>query len=178
MHVLDPLRPASSALLAALTVTLVASGLTLVAAGPAGAATSDTARTTTAASGATSRMSADTYEQRVQYFVNRKRAAHGLRPLRFESCTDGAAERWALQLAARGTLVHQSAGDIMDTCNAYYAGETLGQGTFGPRGLVKSWMRSSLHRSVLLSKHARRIGVGTALTGSGQWVTAADFTKL
>jgi uncharacterized protein YkwD len=174
MHVLGLLRPV---LLAALTVTLVASGLTLVAA-TASAATSATTRATTGSSGSTLRMSADTYEQRVQYFVNRKRAAHGLRALRFESCTDSAAERWALQLAASGTLVHQSAGAIMDTCQAYYAGETLGQGTFGPRGLVKSWMRSPLHRSVLLSKHARRIGVGTALTGSGQWVTAADFTKL
>lgn len=174
MHVLGLLRPA---LLAALTVALVASGLAL-AAGTASAATSDTPLVTTGSSGATLRMSADAYEQRVQYFVNRKRTAHGLRPLRLESCTDGAAERWALALAARGILVHQSVGDIMATCNAYYAGETLGQGTFGPRGLVKSWMRSSLHRAVLLSKHARRIGVGTALTVSGQWVTAADFTRL
>jgi uncharacterized protein YkwD len=175
MHVRGLVRPA---LLVVLTVTLVASGLTLTAAGTASAAAADPTRAGTGSSGSTLRMSADTYERRVQYVVNRKRAAHGLRPLRFESCTDGAAERWALRLAASGTLVHQSAGDIMDTCHAYYAGETLGQGTFGPRRLVKSWMRSPLHRSVLLSKHARRIGVGTALTGSGQWVTAADFTRL
>ena len=111
MHVLGLLRPA---LLAALTVALVASGLAL-AAGTASAATSDTPLATTGSSGSALRMSADTYEQRVQYFVNRKRAAHGLRPLRFESCTDSAAERWALQLAVSGTLVHQSAGDIMAT---------------------------------------------------------------
>lgn len=162
-----PLRRARHVLLAALTVTLTVTGLTLVATGPAPAAT-----------GSTQGMSADTYEQRVQYFVNRKRAAHGLRPLRFESCTDGTAERWALRLAASGTLVHQSVGDILAACHAYYAGETLGQGTFGPRGLVKTWMRSTLHRKVLLSRHARHIGVGTSLTGSGQWVTAASFTKL
>ena len=174
MHVVDLFRPA---LLAVLTVALVASGLSL-AAGTASATTADTPLATTGSSGSALQMSADTYEQRVQYFVNRKRAAHGLRPLRFESCTDSAAERWALQLAVSGTLVHQSAGDIMATCGAYYAGETLGQGTFGPRGLVKSWMRSPLHRAVLISRHARPIGVGTTLTGSGQWVTAADFTKL
>ena len=159
-----------------LTVTLVvATTLATVSAGSAQAAVGPGAGGTTAARVS---MSADSYEARVQYFVNRKRAARGLRPLRFESCTDGTAERWARRLASTGTLVHQDVGTIMNACHAYYAGETLGRGGFGPQGLVRTWMRSPLHRPVLLSRRATRIGIGSYLNGRGQWVTAANFTRL
>lgn len=161
-----PLRRARHVLLAALTVTLTVTGLTLVATGPAPAAT-----------GSTQGMSADTYEQRVQYFVNRKRAAHGLRPLRFESCTDGTAERWAKYLASSGEFYHQSMMTIINKCDAYYAGETLGKGAISPHRLVYLWMHSPAHRAVLLSKHAKRIGVGAYVDSTGSWVTAANFTK-
>ena len=48
-----------------------------------------------------------------------------------------------------------------------YAGETLGRGRFGPRTLLRKWMRSPLHRAVVLSPLAKRIGVGSHLDGSG-----------
>jgi uncharacterized protein YkwD len=121
-------------------------------------------------------MSSDTYEQRVQSHVNRVRAAHDLGRLRFEGCTDRTAEGWASRLAATGTLVHQDIGTVLRRCDAAYAGETLGRGGFSPRGLVRAWMRSPDHRRVLLSAKARRIGVGSHLSG-GQWVTAAEFTR-
>lgn len=162
----------TSTLVLAATVLVVAGGATASAAPAAPAATDGTG----GARLAVSLMSSDSYETKVQHYVNRKRAAHGLRPLRFESCTDGTAERWALRLATTGGFFHQSTGTILTTCHAYYAGETLGRGGLSPRGLVKSWMRSSLHRVVLLSKRAKRIGVGSYLSG-GQWVTAANFTR-
>jgi uncharacterized protein YkwD len=39
------------------------------------------------------------------------------------------------------------------------------------------WMNSPAHKKVLLSRHARRIGVGAYQDKYGQWVTAANFTK-
>jgi uncharacterized protein YkwD len=122
----------------------------------------------------------DTYESRVQGHVNRKRTAHGLRPLTFERCTDGLAESWSARLAATGGLVHQDAGRMLATCGARWAAETLGRGGFSPKGLVRAWMRSPYHRQVLLSPKARRIGVGSRLVdglAGGEWVTAATFTR-
>lgn len=122
-------------------------------------------------------MSSDSYEAKVELYVNKKRAAHGLRPLRFESCTDLTAERWAERIASTGEVVHQGSGAIIDACHLSYAGETLGRGGFGPRRLLRTWMRSPLHRAVVLSPLARQIGVGSHLDGSGRWVTSASFTR-
>lgn len=157
------LRPAVRAFAIALAATLATFGLSAVSS-PAQAAS------------AAMQMSADTYEARVQYHVNKKRAARGLPRLRLESCTDGTAERWAKYLAGTGEFYHQSMMTIINKCDAYYAGETLGRGAISPKKLVYLWMNSPAHKDVLLSRHARRIGVGSYLA-NGQWVTAANFTK-
>ncbi len=161
------LRPALRALAAGIALSLAAFGLTAVSAVPANAASSS----------AIMSMSSGTYESKVQYFVNRKRAKHGLRKLRIDSCADGTAERWAKHLAQTDSFYHQDMGNILDTCNSYYAGETLGRGTISPHRLVYLWMHSPAHRHVLLSKYAKRIGVGSYVDSHGQWVTAANFTK-
>jgi uncharacterized protein YkwD len=161
-------RTALRALVAAVTIALVTFGLTAVGA-PAQAAQ---ARSTAIMS-----MSSGTYESKVQYFVNVKRAKHGLNKLRLDSCADGTAERWAKYLANADEFFHQSMGNILDTCGAYYAGETLGRGTISPHRLVYLWMHSPAHRHVLLSKYAKRIGVGAYVDSHGQWLTAANFTR-
>ena len=160
------LRPALRALVAALTVALAAIGLSVVAA-PVNAA--ETSKVMS--------MSSSTYESRVQYWINVKRSHHGLGKLRFQSCTDGTAERWANYLASNDLFFHQDMGNILDKCNAYYAGETLGRGSISPRRLVYLWMHSPAHRDVLLSHYAKRIGVGAYIDSYGQWVTAANFTR-
>ena len=165
---LAALRPALRAVVAALVGALAAAGLSVVAATPATAGT---------ASSRVMSMSSDSYEQKVQYFINKQRAKHGLSRLAFESCTDGTAEAWAQKLASRHEFFHQDMGNILDRCNAYYAGETLGKGAISPHRLVYLWMHSPAHRDVLLSRHAKRIGVGSYVDSTGAWVTAANFTK-
>jgi uncharacterized protein YkwD len=167
-------RPLVRALAAALTTLVVAAGLSAVTA-PAHAKAH---KTGTKGYSRVMSMSSDTYESKVRYFINKRRANHGLAKLSFESCTDGVAERWARQLADTNTFYHQDMGSVLDRCNAYYAGETLGRGAISPYRLVQLWMQSPPHRHVLLSKHAKRIGVGAYVDGSGLWVTAANFTKL
>jgi len=151
-------------------IVLLTAAALAVPVGPAAAATPATPE-------ARSVMSSDTYEAKVELIVNARRADHGLRPLHFESCADMTAERWAERVASTGDFVHQSSGAIIDACRVSYAGETLGRGSFGPRALVRSWMRSPMHRMVVLSPLARRIGVGSDLDDSGQWVTSASFTR-
>lgn len=157
-------RSAVRAFAIALAVTLATFGLVALSA-PAQAASS-----------AVMQMGSSTYEARVQFHINKKRAARGLPKLRVESCTDGTAERWAEHLATSGEFYHQSMMNIINKCNAYYAGETLGRGAISPKKLVYLWMHSPAHKDVLLSRHARRIGVGSYVA-NGQWVTAANFTK-
>jgi uncharacterized protein YkwD len=161
-------RPLVHAVAAGLVAVLAVAGLSVMAA-PAHAAKGPSSRVMS--------MSSETYEAKVQYFINKRRAERGLPKLSFESCTDGTAERWAQKLATSNEFYHQSMGNILDRCRAYYAGETLGKGAISPHRLVYLWMHSPAHRHVLLSKHAKRIGVGAAMDGNGSWVTAANFTK-
>ena len=117
------------------------------------------------------------YEQGVQYWVNVQRKRHGLRALKFASCTDAAAERWSSRLASSGSFYHQSMTTLLDRCHAYYAGETLGRGAITPKTLVTMWMHSAPHRHVLMSKSPTRIGIGATPNGSGEWVVAANFMR-
>jgi uncharacterized protein YkwD len=167
------LKRLTRSLLVGAALAVVVSGVVVGTAG-----TTATAQTAMGGAGTDSARLAgsDTYETRVQRHINRKRAKHGLRPLRFERCTDGLAETWSARLAATGGLVHQDAGRMLSTCSARYAAEALGRGGFSPKSLVRAWMRSPYHRTVLLSPKARRIGVGSTWAG-GQWVTAATFTR-
>lgn len=126
---------------------------------------------------AASSLSSSTYEERVRYRINLRRDRHGLRHLRFQRCTDRRAESWADKLVTSGDFFHQDLGRIISRCNATYAGETIGKGSISPRRLVKNWMNSAGHRSILLSRHPRRIGIGSYLNGNGKWVTVADFTR-
>ena len=156
------------AVIAALTTTLIATLLTTVTLAPAQAVQVSTASMASAA---------DTYEQRVQRLVNRRRAARGLPRLRLASCADGTAESWSRHLASTDEFYHQSMRHVLSTCDASYAGETLGRGTMSPRRLVRMWMRSTAHRAVLISPKSRRIGVGVTPDNHGRWVVAANFIR-
>lgn len=117
------------------------------------------------------------YEQGVQYWVNVQRKRHGLRALKFASCTDAVAERWSSTLARSGGFYHQSMTTLLNRCHAYYAGETLGRGAVTPKTLVTMWMHSAPHRHVLMSKSPTRIGIGATPNARGEWVVAANFMR-
>lgn len=161
-------------LIAAVLATVVAVlGLTLVSA-PAGATI---ATTTVLATTATPALDTEVYEQRVRRQINKQRRAHGLRPLRFEACTDRVAENWGSFLAKTLGFFHQSLDVLFDRCNVTYAGETLAKGPVAPGQMVQLWMNSPGHRAILLSPSPRRIGVGAYPDVQGNWVVAAEFTR-
>jgi uncharacterized protein YkwD len=160
----DSLRPALRALAVALAMTLSVVGLTALGTSPSVAGPSS--------------LSSGTYEHRVQKWINHERAKRGLSHLRVQRCTDHSAEEWARHLARRDAFYHQSMGRLLNRCDAYYAGETLGRGSIWPSRLVRMWMNSPPHRAVLLSPHAKRIGIGAVKDSHGQWLTAANFTQM
>lgn len=149
--------------------SLVAVGLS--SQGPAPAATVQTKTVAAVA------VAPDAYEKRVIRQVNKRRVNHGLRKVRFAACPDGTAESWSRYLAVNGEFFHQSMNHVLDACDAQYAGETLGRGSMGPGKLVGMWMHSPGHREILLSRKARRIGIGATPDTSGRWVVAANFIR-
>ncbi len=173
MTVTRVLRPVRRVLATAMVTTIAAAGMVSVNATTATALTAPTA-TSMAASPA---VGTGFYEKRVQYWINVRRAHHGLHKLRLARCTDHVAERWGSYLAANDAFYHQSMTTILNKCNAYYAGETLGRGSISPKRLVYLWMHSPDHRHVLLSHYPRRIGIGAYPDKYGEWVVAADFMK-
>jgi uncharacterized protein YkwD len=119
----------------------------------------------------------DDYEKRVHRLINKRRAGHDLRRLRLADCPETTAKRWSRHLARTEEFYHQSMTDVLDACEAVYAGETLGRGSMTPRKLVRMWMESSGHRAVLLSPKSRRIGIGASVMSDGRHVVAANFIR-
>jgi uncharacterized protein YkwD len=141
-----------------------------------GTTTAQAAKASTTQRAAARALAPYVYEARVQRMINRRRANHDLGRLRFSACADRTAERWSRRLAARDAFYHQSMWNVLERCNARYAGETLGRGGMRPAKLVRMWMRSPGHRAILLSTKARRVGIGATRDGSG-WVVAANFIR-
>lgn len=176
MNLVLVLRPARKLLTTALVTLVTAAGVT--AAAPSTAAATTPAASVVSTTAVFPAYSTTLYEQNVQYWVNRVRKNHGLRSLRFASCTDHVAERWSNVLATTNTFYHQSMTKLLYKCDAYYAGETLGKGAITPHTLVSMWMHSAPHRAVLMSRSPNRIGIGATPNASGEWVVAANFMKL
>jgi uncharacterized protein YkwD len=158
---------------AALTAAVLAFGLIATATTPPATAVAPRALTATTATA----LAPDIYEARVQRLVNRRRANRDLPRLRLAACPDRVAENWSRYLALNQLLRHRSMTYVLNRCDARYAGETLGRGTMSPRRLVRMWMNSPAHRDVLLSRKARRIGVGATQDIFGRWVVAANFVR-
>ena len=176
MNIDRALRLARKTLTTALVTLVTAAGVT--AAAPSTATAATPAVSLVAAKANVFPAYSDTYyEQGVQYWVNRVRKAHGLRPLSLATCTDSVAESWSTHLAVTNSFYHQSMTKLLTKCHAYYAGETLGRGAIKPRALVTMWMHSAPHRAVLMSRSPTRIGIGATPNASGEWVVAANSMK-
>jgi uncharacterized protein YkwD len=171
------LRPLRRVLAAAAVGVVALAGVTAGSAATTTSAGDAHHAFTLAAVSARPAYATSTYESQVQYYVNVERKRHGLAPLSWASCTDGAAERWSSYLAAHDAFYHQSMTALLKRCNARYAGETLAKGNITPRTLVTLWMNSPIHRHVMLSSSPRRIGIGAVPDSHGEWVVAANYMR-
>ena len=164
---------------AALVAALVATLLLVAGTGSAQALTSSQTATRSATDLETLRaMDPEVYERRVQRLINDRREARGLRPVRLHSCTDGVAENWGEYLAENLEFYHQDLDTLFNRCDATYAGETLARGAITPQHMVRLWMQSDGHRHILLSRYPNRIGLGAYQDERGDWLVAADFTRI
>jgi uncharacterized protein YkwD len=134
------------------------------------------------ASASSSRL--DAAERKVIRLVNRIRARHGLRRLRCSRVLARAATAHSSDMLRRDFFAHTSSdGTPMDRrlrryTRARWVGENIGvvstRGSSAAR-IVRMWMRSPGHRSVILSRASRRVGVGKR-TGSVGSMRGAVYT--
>ncbi|MDX6593082.1 MAG: hypothetical protein QOJ13_2278 [Gaiellales bacterium] len=133
-----------------------------------------------------------TYQWRLFTAINEIRHQHHLRPLLLSTGLRDAAQRHSRDMVRRNYFAHTSptGGTLGDrirrssfkTRGAWSAGENIawGSGSLGaPRTVLRMWLKSSSHRSILLSSKWRFVGIGRA-TGnfrgrSSAAVWTADF---
>lgn len=93
------------------------------------------------------------------HVMNNARGAHGLVRLRFGRGLQTGASSWAVYLVRRDAFYHRSLSMSENigwlTCRRGWAG-----------ALVRMWLNSPAHRTNLLDRSARRVGVGVA---RGSW---------
>jgi uncharacterized protein YkwD len=112
----------------------------------------------------------------VECVVNARRRAHGRRPLSWSGRLGRAAERYSLDMVARRFFAHVSpdgatlVGRVRRTgylrgARSWMLGEDIGWAEdpiATASSIVRSWMHSPPHRSVLLDRRFRHVGVGVA----------------
>ncbi|WP_435771568.1 CAP domain-containing protein [Nocardioides sp. SYSU DS0651] len=170
------------ALLLALLVCL-ATGLTAGAAMVPGAAPAAATPSPGRAAQLTVSLSS-AMEDRVITLTNRKRAAHGCRPLRLHRDIRQAARRHSVVMAKARTLSHQLPDEpnlgIRLTRAGYtpwtLVAENLASGQTTPRQVVRAWMASPGHRRNILDCRLRHVGVGYVKYGDRVWWTQ-DFGR-
>jgi uncharacterized protein YkwD len=137
-------------------------------------------------------MTAEQAEQSVTCLVNKARRKNHARPLVWNASLQSAARSHSAAMDASNFFAHgDSLGRIkaagyLGGASFWAVGENIHWGAGGqgsPRATVRRWMRSPAHRSAMLSRQFRNIGVGVAMgspMGSGGGNTAiytADFGR-
>jgi uncharacterized protein YkwD len=119
--------------------------------------------------------SIDDARRAVTCLINRRRAHHHVRRVHPSLALANAAQSHSNAMASQNFFSHEGDGNpasraagagYMAGARAWGVGEDLewGEGRMGtPKAIVRGWMRSPEHRSVLLSRRFRQVGVGATL---------------
>jgi uncharacterized protein YkwD len=127
--------------------------------------------------------------------LNKQRARRGLRKLRLDARLTKAARQHTIDMVKRNYFSHnsRSGADVVDRlrdtgymrgARSWTVGENLawGSGTRStPREIVAAWMKSPGHRSNILQRRFREIGIGVVFatprrSGSSAGRAAATYT--
>jgi uncharacterized protein YkwD len=149
--------------------------LSVLSAGPAlGSATPPPPPSTTTPSAP----SQGTVEQYLRDFINKDRAARGLRALRLDSRLQSVARERAATLADLGMLSHSAAGDITSELAGagvqwYSWGEDLGWSSYSwgydvAKSLYALWKGSASHFALMMSSNYNYFAVGVGYRWSGR----------
>jgi uncharacterized protein YkwD len=114
----------------------------------------------------------DQGREAVVCLINKKRTANHVRPVHANEALAAAAQAHTNAMTSQNFFSHEgdgtpasraSAAGYMAGARAWGVGEDLFWGMAGrstPRATVNAWMHSAPHRSVMLSRSFRQVGVG------------------
>ncbi len=130
-----------------------------------------------------------TYRWRLLLAINETRVAHGLAPVHLASGLRNAAQAHSNDMVSRNYFAHTSptgstlyyriTHSTFRTFGAWRAGENLAWGTGpigSPRNVIRMWLASPEHRSILLSSSYTYVGVGRAVGRFQGFEDAAVWT--
>jgi len=107
--------------------------------------------------------------------TNAQRAAAGLKPLAYRSCSVPAA--WAVHMASAGSLTHNNMMTVLSSCGGTTtAGENIAAGYTSVSAVTSGWMNSPGHRANILNANFKIISVGVAQAANGTYYWVEDFT--
>lgn len=119
----------------------------------------------------------DAFDKQVVVLVNAERKKRNLKPLTWETHLANAARYHAQDMAMDNYMDHDShdrkgsslkrvcgtfdrIGKFIQGSNVFACAENIAAGSMTPEEVVKGWMKSSGHRTNILNKSAKYIGVG------------------
>jgi len=106
--------------------------------------------------------------------TNAQRAAAGLPPLVYRSCSVPAA--FAVKLASEGALYHNSLTTVLSACGGTStAGENIARGYTSVSAVTAGWMSSAGHRANILNPSFKAISVGVAQAANGTYYWVENF---
>jgi uncharacterized protein YkwD len=158
-----------------LAAGVLAAALVLPAAHAAAHSTTATQRADRTDRATTVKPRSDAWEAKVLKLTNKRRVAHGRKPLEASRCADKFAEAWTRHMARKEVLKHQSLDPFFACPHTSAAGENIAYGYDTPRALVYAWMHSPGHRANILSKSFNRIGVSGWVSKHGVTYATQDF---
>jgi uncharacterized protein YkwD len=181
-------RPSASSLRRRAVILLLTGLLTLLATGPAAAAVAPRPVAADAGLGLAAASTATAMAADIMVWLNRDRAAAGLRPLRAWTSLAALAGQRAASMSAIRTLSHQAAGGdpgaaLTSSGIGWYSyGEAIGEtsypwGTTAAANLYSMWTASAVHHAMLFSATYNYIGVGIARASDGSTWSSLLFTE-
>jgi len=106
--------------------------------------------------------------------TNAQRAAAGLSPLAYRSCSVPAS--FALKLATEGALYHNSLTTVLSACGGTTtAGENIARGYTSVSAVTAGWMASAGHKANILNPSFKSISVGVAQASNGTYYWVENF---
>jgi uncharacterized protein YkwD len=134
---------------------------------------------TTSAQASTSSWTPSSYTSRLVTLVNQARAQHGLSGLSVASGTSSVAASWTSHLAAQRSLSHNPhlVSDVQHhgSAAANAVAENVGNASPNdPDSLFAAYMNSPEHRTNILDREMRYLGISVAFAANNAWNTM-DF---
>jgi uncharacterized protein YkwD len=128
--------------------------------------------------------------------INQARTQRGLAPLHVHAALSRAARAHSRDMMLRAYFSHSSpggascaararrAGYATSDCRSWAVSEVIGWGMSSvgtPQAVFSAWMRSAYHRSVILGRRWRDVGIGcvsgTYQGASGSWMYTVDVGR-